>query len=267
MKKYILLYAAILSGMVSGAQCNPVATINEDFSTFNVPFGGFPQQCWTVIGGFLNTEQRGTPPNTYVQFYNAMIQNGGGYLVTPELISIDSQYQFSFDIYKVPSVNGTFNPNMLIFRVGTFNTLDNTRVFTPVSSTTEVTNNSVTHTFVIDADENQKYIAILVAANATHMFAGIDNIKYEPVAGREDFAKTLFTIYPNPTTDRNITINSNLDSKADVNIYTLTGMKVYTGELSSTGAQNLNLSSLSAGIYMIKVNAGSFSETKKLILH
>lgn len=266
MKKYLLLYAAILSGMVSSAQCNPVATINEDFSTFNVPNGGFPQQCWRVLGGFFHTEQRGTPPNTYVQFYNAMIQNGGGYLVTPELISIDAQHQFSFDIYKVPSVNGTFNPNVMVFRVGTFNTLDNNRVFTPVSSTTNVTNNSVTHTMVIDADVNQKYIAILVSANATHMFAGIDNVKYEPVAGTEDFTKTLFTIYPNPTTDRNITIDNNLDTKADVNIYTLTGMKVYTGELSSTGAQNLNLSSLSAGIYMIKIDAGSFSESKKLIL-
>ncbi|RWX01569.1 T9SS type A sorting domain-containing protein [Flavobacterium cerinum] len=266
MKKYILFYAALLVGMVSYSQCDPVATLDEDFSGFNVPFGAFPQQCWTVIGSFFHTEQRGDPPNQYAQFYNAMIQNGGSYLVTPELISIDAQHQFSFDIYKVPSVNGTFNPNVMVFRVGTFNTLDNTRVFTPVSSTTNVTNNSVTHTMIIDADVNQKYIAILVSANATHMFAGIDNIKYDAVSGTEDFAKTSFTIYPNPATDRNITIDSNLDTKADVNIYTLTGMKVYTGELNNTRAQNLNLSSLSAGIYMIKVSAGNFSESKKLIL-
>lgn len=265
MKKYLLFYAAILVGMVSSAQCNPVATINEDFSTFNVPNGGFPQQCWTVIGGFFHTEQRGTPPDTYIHFYNAMIQNGGGYVITPELISIDSQHQFSFDIFKIPTANG-YSPHPIVFKVGTFNALDNTGVFTPITGSLLVPNESVTHTMVIDADVNQKYIAILVTANSTHMFAGIDNVKYEPVAGTEDFAKTLFTIYPNPATDRNITIDSNLDTKADVNIYTLTGMKVYTGELNNTGAQNLNLSSLSAGIYMIKVNAGNFSESKKLIL-
>jgi hypothetical protein len=265
MKKHLLFYAAILVGMVSSAQCNPVATINEDFSTFNVPSGGFPQQCWRVIGGFFHTEQRGTPPNTYVQFYNAMIQNGGGYLITPELISIDTQHQFSFDIFKIPTANG-YNPNPILFKVGTFNALDNTGVFTPITESMLVPNESETHTLVIDADVNQKYIAILVTANSTHMFAGIDNVKYDAVSGIDDFAKTSFTIYPNPATGRNITINSNLDTKADVNIYTLTGMKVYAGELDSTRAQNLDLSSLSTGIYMVKITAGSFSETKKLIL-
>ncbi|WP_164879120.1 T9SS type A sorting domain-containing protein [Flavobacterium cerinum] len=265
MKKYILFYAALLVGMVSYSQCDPVATLDEDFSGFNVPFGGFPQNCWTVIGAFIHTEERGTPPNQYAQFYNAMMQNGSSYLVTPELISIDAQHQFSFDIFKILT-NGIFNPNIILFTVGTFNTLDNTRVFTPITSSMVVPNEPVTHTMIIDADVDQKYIAILFSSNSTQMFAGIDNIKYDAVAGTKDFAKTSFSIYPNPTIDRNITINSNLDSKADVNIYTLTGMKVYTGELNGTGAQNLNLSSLSAGMYIIKVTTGSFSESKKLVL-
>lgn len=87
-----------------------------------------------------------------------------------------------------------------------------------------------------------------------------------PTAGVGEFNKASFSVFPNPTTDKNVTINHNLDAKGTVNVFTLTGANVFSGELSNTGSQNLNLSSLSAGMYIVKIEAGNFSESKKLIV-
>lgn len=95
------------------------------------------------------------------------------------------------------------------------------------------------------------------------------SFKYKEVtetAGLNDLNKASFSIYPNPSADRNVTINHNLDAKGTVNIYSLTGARVYTGELDNTGAQSLNLSSLSAGMYIVKIDSGNYSESKKLVI-
>lgn len=95
------------------------------------------------------------------------------------------------------------------------------------------------------------------------------SFKYKDVTalvGTEEFNKTSFSIYPNPSSDKNITINHNLDAKGAINIYSLTGSRVYTGELETTGNQSLNLSSLASGMYIVKIDSGNYSETKKLII-
>ena len=46
MKTTLLLFIALLMNTYSNAQCEPVATINEDFSTFEIlTEAAFPQQC------------------------------------------------------------------------------------------------------------------------------------------------------------------------------------------------------------------------------
>jgi hypothetical protein len=87
-----------------------------------------------------------------------------------------------------------------------------------------------------------------------------------PTAGVGEFNKASFSVFPNPTTDRNVTINHNLDAKGTVNVFTLTGANVFSGELNNSGSQNLNLSSLSAGMYIVKIEAGNYSESKKLVI-
>lgn len=94
------------------------------------------------------------------------------------------------------------------------------------------------------------------------------SFKYKEVqetAGIEDFNKTSFSVFPNPTTDKNVTISHNIDGKGTVSVYSLTGALVANSELSS-GSQNLNLSSLTAGIYIVKIEAGNQTATKKLIV-
>ncbi|MFP3593862.1 T9SS type A sorting domain-containing protein [Chryseobacterium sp. SIMBA_038] len=86
--------------------------------------------------------------------------------------------------------------------------------------------------------------------------------------------KASFGIYPNPTTaDKHVTVlfdvKEKANNKGNVEVYDLSGKKVYTAELTNqTGfyKQDLNLSHLTAGNYLIKITFGGSTETKKLIV-
>ncbi|MET3538631.1 T9SS type A sorting domain-containing protein [Chryseobacterium limigenitum] len=86
--------------------------------------------------------------------------------------------------------------------------------------------------------------------------------------------KASFGVYPNPTTaDKRVTVLFDVKEKANnkgiVEVYDLSGKKVYTAELTNqTGfyKQDLNLSHLTAGNYLVKITFGGSTETKKLIV-
>jgi hypothetical protein len=94
--------------------------------------------------------------------------------------------------------------------------------------------------------------------------------------GTTDIAgkKASFGIYPNPTTtDKQVTVlfdvKEKVNSKGNVEVYDLSGKKVYSAELTNqTGfyKQDLNLSHLSSGNYLVKITFGGSTETKKLIV-
>lgn len=94
--------------------------------------------------------------------------------------------------------------------------------------------------------------------------------------GTTDIAgkKASFGIYPNPTTtDKQVTVlfdvKEKVNSKGNVEVYDLSGKKVYSAELTNqTGfyKQDLNLSQLSSGNYLVKITFGGSTETKKLIV-
>lgn len=84
----------------------------------------------------------------------------------------------------------------------------------------------------------------------------------EAALGLNDFDKSSVTYYPNPVKD-NFTVSS--ASLIDtVEIYNLIGQQVLFAKIGSTEAQ-LDLSSLAAGTYMVKVMAGESLQTIKII--
>lgn len=86
--------------------------------------------------------------------------------------------------------------------------------------------------------------------------------------------KASFGIYPNPTTaDKKVTvlfdIKEKTDHKGSIEVYDLTGKKVYTAELTNQAGfykQDMNLSHLTSGNYLVKITFGGSTETKKLIV-
>lgn len=86
--------------------------------------------------------------------------------------------------------------------------------------------------------------------------------------------KASFGIYPNPTTsDKRVTVlydvKEKVTNKGNVEVYDLTGKKVHQSELTNQAGfykQDLNLSHLPSGNYMVKITFGGQTETKKLIV-
>lgn len=93
-------------------------------------------------------------------------------------------------------------------------------------------------------------------------------------AGLDEVTGNLsFSVFPNPTTDGNVTLVYDLKNKGaennTVSIYSATGAKVYETTITNNAgfySKDLNLSALSGGIYMLKLQSGSFSQTKKLVI-
>lgn len=83
--------------------------------------------------------------------------------------------------------------------------------------------------------------------------------------------KNSLSIYPNPVKGNkilNILYESNAANNAKIEIYDLTGRIVVKKDLPTNGFFNhqLNLSSLTKGIYILKFNSGKYTETKKIII-
>ena len=82
-------------------------------------------------------------------------------------------------------------------------------------------------------------------------------VRNSSTASINDFSKDLFLIYPNPTKEY---INIDCSSLESVTIYNILGK-----ELIKETSNRINVSSLSNGVYFIKVSDGVNSSTKKFI--
>lgn len=97
------------------------------------------------------------------------------------------------------------------------------------------------------------------SGNAEIVVARYDN----KVLGAEDFQNIGFSIYPNPTNDY-ITIDLNgTSSSYQVAIFDMLGKNVYSTEIE--GTKQIDVSSLAAGAYFVKLNSNSQSTTIRLI--
>ncbi|MHA3789661.1 T9SS type A sorting domain-containing protein [Flavobacterium hauense] len=270
--------AAMLDNVVwdvTPTVCAAQETLNEDFTDFvmtTTSADAFPQNCWNAYGAapagpWLYTAQTTDASNQYAVYYTHMGgANVPGYFVTPELSTIDGNHTLSFDAYKL-GFNGSVPPGNVTVQVGTLTDPADLTTFEAVGTAITLTGTVETHgNIAIPASATQKYVAFKFLSDSATSAAALDNVKWsETVTGIEDLNKTSFSIYPNPTADRNVTISHNLEANGTVNIYTLTGAKVFSGELNQ-GSQNLNLSALSAGMYIVKIESGNYSESKKLIV-
>lgn len=85
-----------------------------------------------------------------------------------------------------------------------------------------------------------------------------------------DNSLVSFGVFPNPSKDKriNIVYESATTSANSVNISNLNGARVFATELSSNGFHNqsVDLSSLTAGVYLLEFTAGDFKEVKKIVL-
>lgn len=106
---------------------------------------------------------------------------------------------------------------------------------------------------------------------------GVVKFNYQDVTNAlstESFEdKIAFGIYPNPSLDKKINliydVKENMDANSKVRIYSMTGAKVFETAIDNTQgfySRELDLSALGSGIYMLNLESGNQTITKKVIL-
>jgi len=131
------------------------------------------------------------------------------------------------------------------------------------------------NTFYIKDVAGKIYRAYFTAFSGSA--AGTATFNYKDVtstAGLTDVNKNLsFGLYPNPTATKNVTLLYDLKNNATdnnvVTVYSLSGAKVYETKITNNSGfynKELNLSSLSSGMYIVKLTAGNATATQKLVI-
>jgi len=129
-----------------------------------------------------------------------------------------------------------------------------------------------TNTYYVKYPDGNIYRMFFTGFSGTA--AGTLSFNYKNVAttaGMEDFDKNSFGFYPNPSVNKNITLIYDLQNgaaKNTVSIYSMTGAKVFETELAADGfnAKEINLSNLTSGIYMVTLESGKNTVSKKLVI-
>lgn len=131
-------------------------------------------------------------------------------------------------------------------------------------SETENTFTNTTFNFTASGSFVVIYVRALLANSATTE-TFYDNVKlFDPTtASVKDVLATKLNIYPNPANDY-ITIKSNNVKLSSVELYNVLGSRVLSAKTLNN--DRLNVSGISKGIYMLKVNAEGASSTKKIII-
>jgi len=92
------------------------------------------------------------------------------------------------------------------------------------------------------------------------------NVTAQTVSGLADVTKNAFTVYPNPATDFiSIQSQDGLSDTVTVSIINLLGEVVAKHSVNAATENNINISALSAGMYMVKAESATATSVTKII--
>ena len=109
--------------------------------------------------------------------------------------------------------------------------------------------------------KNYFYITLLLVTFFT-LGASAQDIKQQSKT-QESSAIEGLNLYPNPVSNGKVYITSKNDEDKSILIFDVLGKKVIQTVISS---RELNISNLSPGVYIIKINEGDATSTRKLIV-
>lgn len=109
--------------------------------------------------------------------------------------------------------------------------------------------------------KNYFYITLLLGFFFT-MSVSAQEAKQQSKIQETSFIEGL-NLYPNPVSNGKVYITSKNDLDKEVIIFDVLGKKTLQTTISS---KELNISNLSPGVYIIKINEGGATATRKLIV-
>ncbi len=92
--------------------------------------------------------------------------------------------------------------------------------------------------------------------------ASAQDVKQQPKQQDSSIIEGL-SLYPNPVSNGKVYITSKNDSDKEIIIFDVLGKKVLQTMISS---KELNVANLPSGVYIIKINEGDATATRKLIV-
>ena len=199
--------------------------------------------------------------------------------VTAPAVSLD----FLLSINNNNPANGNYEGD------GTENNMDNDRLRIYVKDLTNNTEISLFDSTGTDLDEyvpfdnnagvyllqwqnamaellpnTQVQLVIEGRTNASAESFWFDNINFGGVMGINDQASGVFSVYPNPAKDGFVNISSKFSGSKRVSVFDVLGKEVIKTTINN---DRLNISTLSSGVYILKVEQGKISTTKKLVVN
>src|SRR5690606_7237562 len=182
-------------------------------------------------------------------------------------VATQDAYGVTFNSYKEGAGSVTV-------QLGTMTNPADTETFTAVGEPIALTeeNQNYTVEFAQGSFDEETHLVFMINTDTAHHAAFIDNVMFTNLLDNDDFNLSTinFSLYPNPSSDKNVTVNfssQNTDAtQANITVYSITGSMVYNTVITNGQPQQINLSALNSGLYLVKVQAGNYTDTKKLII-
>lgn len=99
----------------------------------------------------------------------------------------------------------------------------------------------------------------------TAMSLALDTFAITSVLSNEEFQVNQFAVYPNPVSDILMIQGSNNANLSNIQIVDLNGRQVYSNSYNNTAEAQVNVSNLSAGMYLINITSDQKITTKKFL--
>jgi len=115
----------------------------------------------------------------------------------------------------------------------------------------------------INLSSNAIYqLVIEVRCNSANEAFFFDNIHFEGILGLGNNTQETFSVYPNPANDL-VAISSKNNGDKNIIVYNVLGKQVINTILNG---ERLDISKLTSGVYILKINQDGNSSTKKLVI-
>ncbi len=115
----------------------------------------------------------------------------------------------------------------------------------------------------IELNSNTIYqLVIEIRCNSANEAFFFDNIHFEGILGLDENNKDLFSVFPNPISGDYVNISSKLNGVKNIAIYNVLGKLV----INTTTSERIDISSLSSGVYIMKISQNGVSSTKKIVV-
>ena len=116
----------------------------------------------------------------------------------------------------------------------------------------------------ISVDINTIYqLVIEVRCNSAIEAFFFDNIHFAGILGLGNNTQETFSVYPNPVSNEYVNVTSTISGEKNISVYDILGKKVIDTTIIS---ERLDISELTNGVYILKINQDGNSSTKKLVI-